>query len=468
MNILKKIYSISKIIILILRLKNSSQIKEKKETAKKITSLTEKLGPIAIKLGQILSTRIDILPEELTNELKKLQTNIKSIKFKKIKNIIEKNFNANLNTIFKKINENPLASASIAQIHTALSIKNEKLVIKVIKPELKDTIKKDLILLKFFSIISHIIFPKIRRLKPIDIIKELDKSLKNEINLKNEAINIIKTQKNFKSNKKIYIPKIDLNLTTNEIITLEYVDGINITNKEKFTKIKLNTKIIITNLLELLYTQIFKHNLFHADLHPGNILISKNKLNESIIVLIDFGISSTIKNKEKIYLAKNLLAFAQKNYKNVAKLHLKAKTINTKKTIQEIENDLYFIFEPILNKKIEEISFKKTMFLLINLSKSLNMQIQPQLILFQKTLLSVESISRHIEPSINLWKITRLSLEKIIIKNTLKEKIKNLLKNKKNNKTKRKNNYNLKIAPLIITYLTIILLNNIIKYKMLI
>ncbi|CAB3976250.1 ABC1 kinase family protein [Candidatus Azoamicus ciliaticola] len=470
MNLIKKIYSISKIITLILILKKSSNVKEKKETAQKITNLIEKLGPIAIKLGQILSTRIDLLPEELINELKKLQTNIKPIKFKKIKNIIEKKFNAKLNSMFKKINENPLASASIAQIHTALSKKNEKLVIKIIKPEIKNTIKKDLILLKFFSIIIHIIFPKIRRLKPIDIIKELDKSLKTEINLKNEAINIIKTQKNFKNNNKIYIPKIDITLTNDEIITLEYIDGINITNKEKFTKIKLNTKIIVTNLLELLYTQIFKHNLFHADLHPGNILISKNKSNKSVIVLIDFGISSTIRTKEKIYLAKNLLAFAQKDYKNVAKLHLKSQTINTKKTIQEIENDLYFIFEPILNKKIEKISFKNTISLLINLSRSLNMQMQPQLILFQKTLLSIESISRHIEPSINLWKITRISLEKIITKNTLTEKIKKIFKNKKNNKEKikNKNNYNMKPIPLIITYLIIILINNIMKYKMII
>lgn len=469
MEIIKKIYLIFKIIRTAIKFKNTSNLKVKTEEAKNITTLIEKSGPIAIKLGQILSTRIDIIPKELTNEFKKLQTNIKPIPFKKIKNIIENKFNTNINNIFKKINENPLASASVAQVHTALSIKNEKLVIKIIKPKIKKTIKRDILLLKFFSIIAHIFFKKIRRLKPIDMIKELETNLKNEINLKNEAINIIKMQKNFKNNKKIYIPRLEINLTNDEIITLEYMDGINITNKEKLDKINLNTKIIITNLLETLYTQIFKYNLFHADLHPGNILISKNTLNTPIIILIDFGISSTIKNNEKIYLAKNLLAFAQKNYKKVVKLHLKAETINTEKSIQEIENELYFIFEPILNKKIEKISFKKTIESLIKLSKTLNMQIQPQLILFQKTLLSIESISRHIEPSINLWKITRMSIEKIIIKNTLNEKIKNIFNNKTCKKLKINHTQKtyVKIMPSMIIYLTIILTNNIIKYEIL-
>lgn len=469
MEIIKKIHIIVKIITTTKKFKNASNTKEKKEAAIKITSLIEKLGPIAIKLGQILSTRIDIIPVELTNEFKKLQTNIKPVIFKKIKSIIEKKFNTKITNIFKKINENPLASASVAQIYTALSIKNEKLIIKVIKPKINSSIKKDIFLLKILSIIAHILLKKIRRLKPIDIIKELEINLKTEINLKNEAINIIKMQKNFKNDKKIYIPKLEISLTTNEIITLEYIDGINITNKEKLNKINLNTKIILTNLLEILYTQIFKYNLFHADLHPGNILISKNNLNMPIIILIDFGISSTIKNKEKIYLAKNLLAFAQKNYKKVAKLHFKAKTINTSKSIQEIENDLYFIFEPILNKKIEKISFKKTMESLIKLSTALNMQIQPQLILFQKTLLSIESISRHIDPSINLWKITRISIEKIIIKNTLNEKIKNIFNIRKNKKLKINyiNQTYIKIIPAILIYLIIILTHNIIKYEIL-
>lgn len=471
MNIIKKLNKIIKIILLIIKLKKAKEKNLKIKISKKIQILIEELGPIAIKLGQILSTRIDIIPEELIYELKKLQTNIKTIKFNIIKNIIEKSFNDRMENIFKKINKNPLASASIAQIHTAISLKNEKLVIKIVKPEIKNIIKKDIFLLKIIAKIIHILFKKMRRLKPIDIIKELEINLKHEINLKNEAINIIKIQKNLKENKSVYIPKIKINLTTKEILSLEYIDGINITNKIKLKKENLDTKIIIINLLDLLYTQMFKYNLFHADLHPGNILISKNNSNNPIIVLIDFGISSTIKISEKMYLAKNLLAFSQKKYNKVAKLHLQAQTINKNKSIKEIENELYFIFEPILNKKIEKISFKTTILLLIKLSKSLNMQIQPQLILFQKTLLSIESISRNIEPSINLWKITRLSLEKIILKTTIIDKIKKIIKNNKNSDVIKKieeKSCLKKLFIIFILYIIILIINNLIQYNIII
>lgn len=439
-----------------------------KNTAKNIRSIIEKLGPIFIKLGQILSTRTDIIPSEIAIELTKLQTHVQHYDFNKIKIIIEKNLKKNINDLFKKVNENPLASASIAQLHTAILKNEKKVLIKIIKPHVKKKIKRDILILKCIAKLSHILFKKIRRLKPIDVIKELERSLKKEINLENEAVNIIKIKNETKQTNTIYIPNININIVTQDVLVIEYIDGINILNKKKLIKSSIKTKIIITNLLNFFYMQAFKNNLFHADLHPGNILISKNSFNDPVIILIDFGISSSLKKKEKIYLAKNLLAFAQRKYKKIINLHIKAKTIKTKKNIKDIENDLYLIFEPILNKKIKNISFRKTITSLLKLSAKINMQVQPNFILFQKTILSIESISRKISPSTNLWKITRQAIEKIIIENIIKKNLK-IKKSKKYKiliKKKQKITYITLIIVAITNCLIIIkLIDYIIKYK---
>lgn len=471
-NLIKKIYFLSKIFLLLLKLKNNLNDEiYKKNIAKKIRVALEQSGPIFIKLGQILSTRIDSIPLELIKELKKLQTNTKFISFNEIKKVLNANFDKKTQTIFEKINQNPIASASIAQIHTAISKKKEKLIIKIIKPGIKILIKKDIFIFKIIANAIHIFFKKARRLKPLDLATELNKTLDNELNLKNEAINLIKIKTSFNKNKKMYIPKIKFDLTTKEVLVLEYIDGIHIINIKKIKKIKLDAKIIIKNLLNLFYKQSFKKKIFHADLHPGNILISKNNINNPVIILLDFGISGELTKKEKQYLAINLLAFSQKKYRTVAKLHLKAKTIQTPNKLKELENELYFIFEPILNKKIKNISFQKTMIELINLSKKINLQIQPNLILFQKTLLSIESISRQLDPSANLWQITRTSLEKLIIKNVMINKIKNIIQNKnkllKNKKKLIKKSLYKYIKVLALIYLIIIIINNLTKYKIL-
>lgn len=461
LRLIKIMYIITKILLLILKTKN---IKTQNAT-KNIRLYLEKLGPIFIKLGQILSTRIDVLPHEIANELKKLQTNTNYYNFKEIKKIIENDFKKQTVELFEKINENPIASASIAQLHTAVSIEKKKIIIKIIKPNIITTIKKDLLILKYLAKIIHIIFKKIRRLKPMDIVKEIELTMMKEINLKNEAINMVKIKTNFNKSEKIYIPQINLNTLTKNVLILEYIDGINILNKKKLKKMLIDTKLIVINLLDMFYTQTFKYNLFHADLHPGNILISKNNINNPIIILIDLGITGALTKNEKTYLSNNLLAFSQKKYKRIINLHIKANTISKKNNLQELENELYVIFDPILNKKIENIPFKHIMLALIDLSKKANMQLQPNLILFQKTLLAIESISREINPSSNLWEITRHSIEKIIIEHAIKKLI-NKKKSKITVKSQTKNltlNSTFKLTMFYITIMLIII--TLAKYK---
>jgi len=400
----------------------------KLQKEKRIRIALEELGPIFVKLGQILSTRVDIIEKNTITELKKLQTNIKPINFKKIKIIIERSLNNKIENIFKNINENPLTSASIAQIHTGKLQNNDKIAIKILKPNIKHLIEIDIKILKIIAKILNTFIKNTKRLKPVAIINELDITLQNEINLKYEAANLTKIKKNFNQDKNIYIPKIYWNFLTENILVMEYLDGITITNKQKLKLQGFNTKNISENLINLFYIQAFKHNFFHADLHPGNILISKNNINLPVIILIDFGIISNLDKKETFYLAENILAFTKKDYKKIATLHLNAKTISTNKPLNEIENEICCVFEPILNKKIKDISFKNAITSILMLSKNFEMQIQPQLILFQKTLLTIESLCRQISPEINIWNSTRLSIEKNLLKDIFLNKTQNNIK----------------------------------------
>lgn len=439
----------------------------------------EKLGPIFIKLGQLLSTRIDIIPIDIIMYLKKLQTETYEQKIKNIKYIIQNELKCKIEDHFKKINENPIASASIAQIHTGILKNNKKVIIKIIKPNIKNIITTDINILYTAAKLTNLFITKLKRLKLTEIIKELKYILANEINLKTEAANLTKMKKNFEKNKYINIPEIYWELCKENILTIEYIEGINITNIKMLKKTNVNIKKLSFELVDFFYTQTLKHGFFHADLHPGNIIISKSKSTKNSISLIDFGIVSSIKNNEKNYLIQNILAFSKKDYRKVAYLHIKAKTISTNESIDNIEKEICCVFEPILNKKIKDISFKNTFESLMHLAKKFNMQIQPKLILFQKTLITIEALSRQLNPNINLWKLTRQSIEKIIISNTLNnyspkkilKYIKELtkLKTKKTNHDKKKleitNNNSNKIYIIIgyiigcltITILTIII-----------
>lgn len=453
---IKKLFLLIKLVFLIIKIKKNYY---KSNIFNEIRFTIEKLGPIFIKFGQILSTRTDLIKPEIITELKKLQKSTNFVKFSEMKKFFNKNIK-----IIQKLNENPIASASVAQIYTGI-LNNEKIIIKVLKPNITYIIKTDILMLKIISKIIHTLIKQLRRLKLIELIEELEKSLKSEINFTNDAINAIKIKANLTTYRKIYIPSVKIELTNENMIIMEYIDGINITNINKINKNKINGNIIIKNLLSIFYIQSLEQNMFHADMHPGNILISKNNINEPIIIFIDFGIIGKLTKKEKIYMSKNLLAFAQKKYKKVAKLHLKAKTINTKNTLSELEKDLYFIFDPISNKKIKNIPFEKILKKLITLSKKINIQTQPNLILFQKTLVSIESISRQIAPSTNLWETTRQSIEKIFIKNFIKNFIKKNTKKKNhmllhNNRVKYKN-----INIIIYTSILILTIINILTYK---
>ncbi|HIH2763068.1 MAG TPA: ABC1 kinase family protein [Candidatus Azoamicus sp.] len=464
---LKLIKQIIKLIILILRLRF---INKKGNVEKKIKQLIEECGPVFIKFAQIISIRNDILSKNITKELEKLQTNTYQIHFSIIEKKI-KNIDKHLYEKIKKINENPIASASIAQIHTAVLKNNKKIIIKFLKPDVKEAIKRDINILYKLAKISTFILKKFERLKLIDLVDELKKTLESEINFENENFNMIKIKEQVKNFKNIYIPNIILNSKKDDILIMEYLDGINITNTNKLIKKNIKQTKIISMLLHLFYRQVFEQDIFHADLHPGNILISQTVKKNIIIVLLDFGIMGNLTYDEKIYLSENILAFAKKDYAKIIHLHIKAKTIHMHENINKMEKELNSTFKPIFDKTLKNIDFKKTITSLMALSKSFNMQLQPNLILFQKTLLSIEGLCRNLDTQINLWQITRNVMAKIFIKNLFKIKKLNIVTHNKKENKKNANALNYRILfsnniffLLISGISSLIILNLIIKY----
>lgn len=420
---MKTFFKLIKFIYLIIKIK---LYYNEKKIEKNVKIIIENMGPVFIKLAQILSVRTDLFSNNLIKELEKLQTHSKCIHFSQIKNIIN-NFDSLYKNI-KRINENALASASIAQIHTGVLKNNKRIVIKILKPKIKYLINKDLMILYTCSRLINFFFKKFKRLKLIDITDEIKSSFDKETNFYKELDNMSEIKKSLSACNNIYIPHVIEDFTRDNILVMEYVDGININNKKKIIKEKINIRVIIKNLLSLFYKQVFEYKVFHADLHPGNILISKTRLMEPIIILIDFGITSNLTDDEKFYLGENILAFAKKDYKKIIHLHIKAKTIKITKSISDIEKELHDTFYPISNKKIKDINFKKLMLLLINLSKNLNMQLQPNLILFQKTLITIEALCRNLDENTNLWHITRNIMEKIILNKIIDFKFLNDIK----------------------------------------
>lgn len=402
---------------------------------KNLKLFLELLGPVFIKFGQILSTRKELFDNETNNYLEKLQNNVNFSTHENIKLLIESSLKLNLNDFFLKLNENPLSSASLAQVYSAILKNGDKVVLKVLKPGVRNVVYTDLFLLEIFMTFFSFFF-NTSRFKFLDIILELKNIFDKELQLKREAAFISKFQQNFLDNINFYAPKIYWNLCSEDILTLEYIDGINILNINKIVKENINLNGLIYNLFECFYIQFLKYNFFHADLHPGNILISKNDSSDFILVFLDFGIVSFITNEEKIYLIENILAFINRDYRKIILIHLKAGTIDSKIDINTLESDLRFIFDPIFNQSVKNMSFKKfvnEIGILLNFS---SMQLQPRMLLFQKTLVFVESIARNLNNEVNLWNISRRIIENIFIGDLLFFRLYNNFLNFKENKIK--------------------------------
>ncbi len=367
----------------------------------------ENLGPIFVKFGQILSTRKDLLPTDLADELAKLQDQVPPFKFNEVEKIIEKVYGEKLKSIFNNFKKEPEASASVAQVHFAELLDGTEVAVKILRPNINKEIKKDIKLLSWLAYILEIIWEDAKRLKPQEVVEEFSKHTKSELNLLLEAGHCSHLGENFKDKKLLLVPEVYWDYCNEKIMVMERMYGIPISNIQKLKNKKIDIPKLAREGVEIFFTQVFRDGFFHADMHPGNIQVA----NDGRYIAMDFGIMGTLSNQDKQYLARNFVAFFRRDYREVAEVHVESGWVPPNTSVDDFENAIRSVCEPIFNKPLKEISFGKLLIRLFQTSRKFNMEIQPQLTMLQKTLLNVEGLGRELDPNLDLWKTAKPFLE---------------------------------------------------------
>ncbi len=370
----------------------------------------EALGPLFIKVGQLLSTRFDLLPPAMLQELAALQDKVPPFSGTLAQQIVEKSLQVPFHSVFKDFDTKALASASIAQVHPATLTSGEAVVLKILRPHIEQQIKRDLRLLKIFARFLERFYKKSRRFKPMALVRECEKTLYHEIDLMREAANASQLKRNFQGSKLLYIPTIYWAYSTKHVLVMERVYGIPLLAFDRLKQQGLDRCVLAKHLVELFFTQVFRDCFFHADMHPGNMLIAENT--PPRYILMDFGIMGSLSPEDQRYLANNLMAFLAKDYRRVAILHVDYGWVPSTTRIDDLEGSIRAICEPLLERPRFEISFGALLQQLFQLALEYQINIQPQLLLFQKTLAAVEMLSLQLDPEIDLWKTAEPFLEK--------------------------------------------------------
>lgn len=387
-------------------------IKNKLTRGERIRLALTDLGPIFIKAGQIISTRRDLIPDDIADELGKLQDQVPPFNGLLAKNMIERALKKPIEALFLEFDLTALASASVAQVHCATLLDQRKVVVKVLRPGIKKAIERDLDLLKTFAYLIDRYSKDARRFKPKEIIAEIENTLQDELDLMKEGANASQLRRNFQNSSQLYIPEIFWKYSCKEVLTMERIYGIPIHNIETLKEYGFNMKNLSEIGIELFFTQVFRDSFFHADMHPGNIFVATHNLQNPQYIAVDFGIVGSLTSKDKRYLAENLLAFFKRDYQRVAELHVASGWLPYDTRIDQFESAIRSVCEPIFEKPLHEISFGQLLLRLFQTARRFNINIQPQLILLQKTLLNIEGLGRQINPDLDLWTTAAPFLEK--------------------------------------------------------
>ena len=374
----------------------------------RIRRTLEELGPIFVKFGQILSTRRDLLPDELARELAKLQDRVPPFPGVRARAIIEKAFGKPVEAMLESFDETPLASASIAQVHAARLKNGKKVVVKVLRPGIEKTIRRDVDLLFTIARLASKYWRDGRRLHPVEVVQEYEKTIFDELDLMREAANASQLRRNFLNSEELYVPEIYWDLTRQNVLVMERISGTPIGDIEALRAQGISMKLLGERGVEIFFTQVFKYNFFHADMHPGNIFVAPN----GRYIAVDFGIMGTLTEEDKRYLAENLLAFFNRDYKRVAQLHVESGWVPKRTRVEEFESAIRTVSEPIFEKPLSEISFGHFLLRLFQTARRFDMEVQPQLVLLQKTLLNIEGLGRQLYPQLDLWTTAKPFLER--------------------------------------------------------
>ncbi|AEI35397.1 ubiquinone biosynthesis regulatory protein kinase UbiB [Francisella salina] len=383
----------------------------KLEHGVRIREALERLGPIFIKFGQALSVRADLLPPEVIKEVSKLQDNVppfdNDIAAQQIENAAKKP----ITKIFKSFESTPLASASVAQVHGAVLQNDEKVVVKVLRPGIEKILKLDTSLMLFFATLLSKL-KEIKRFKPVEIVKEINQSFFDELDLVREASNASQIRRNFEGSTIHYVPKIYWEYTSSTVMVMERVSGVRVSDIETLDALGVDRRLLAQRGVEIFYSQVFDDCFFHADMHPGNMFIDVTNPADPKYISIDFGIVGTLNRDDQRYLAGNFLAFFKRDYRKVAELHIESGWVPSDTREDVLESAIRTVCEPIFEKPMKEISLGYTLMQLFAVARRFNMNIQPQLTLLQKTLFHVEGLGQKLCPELNIWETSRPILEK--------------------------------------------------------
>ncbi len=379
----------------------------------------EQLGPVFIKFGQMLSTRRDLLAPELADELALLQDRVTPFSGEEAQQLIIDAMGIELfEQHFSDFDLEPLASASIAQVHTATLHEHgreEKIVIKVLRPNISKTILADINVMSLFAGIVARWLPDGKRLRPKEVVAEYRKTILDELNLNREAANAIQLKRNFEQgsefDKALYVPTIHSEYSFENILVMERIYGIGVGEIDTLNKLGVNMKLLAERGVEVFFTQVFRDSFFHADMHPGNVFVDATHPNDPTWIAIDCGIVGTLNRDDKRYLAENFVAFFNRDYRKVAQLHVDSGWVPASTSVDEFEFAIRTVCEPIFNKPLAEISFGQVLVNLFNTARRFNMEVQPQLVLLQKTLLYIEGLGRQLYPQLDLWQTAKPFLE---------------------------------------------------------
>jgi ubiquinone biosynthesis protein len=380
--------------------------------AVRIRRALEDLGPVFVKFGQMLSTRRDLLADDIADELARLQDAVPPFPSEQARSMVEKAFGRSVEQLFKAFEAEPMASASVAQVHAAVLADGSEVVVKVLRPGVERIIRRDIGLLYVIAALAQRYWPDARRLRPREVVAEYEKTIIDELDLMREAANASQLRRNFEGSEDLYIPEVYWPYTHREVMVMERIYGIPISDMAQLREHGVDLKKLSARGVEIFFTQVFRHNFFHADMHPGNIFVSYEHPTNPAYLAVDFGIVGTLSPSDQRYLAENFVAFFHRDYRRVAELHLESGWVPPETRVDEFESAIRTVCEPIFQRPLSEISLGHLLLRLFQTARRFNMEIQPQLVLLQKTLLNIEGLGRQLDPELDLWETAKPFLDR--------------------------------------------------------
>ncbi len=384
------------------------------------------LGPVYVKFGQILSTRRDLLPTDIADELALLQDQVPPFPGEEAREIIEKALGKPVDEVFASFDTTPLASASIAQVHPATLHDGREAVVKVVRPGIDKQLRKDIDLLKTIARLAGKLMQNFvqggANVRPLEVVREFETVVFNELDMQREAANASILRRNFEGSHDLYIPEVYWQWCKQRVMVMERVSGLPIGDIEGLREHGVNLKKLARLGVHVFYTQVFRDNLFHADMHPGNILVDASNPDDPTFIAMDFGIVASLPPKDLYYISENFMALFNKDYRRVATLHIEAGWVPANTRVDELEAAVRTVGEPNFTRPMNEVSFGKLLFDLFSVARQFELTIQPQLLMLQKTLLNIEGLGRQLDPELDIWAVSRPELEAIIKKKNSPDK----------------------------------------------